>query len=239
MLNFDVYQLDSGLGFFRDARIIKSLKARGKKIICCYTGSDLRVRGVIPEIDAIADLIVSVEFDHQFLHPGLTHVPFPINPEKYPKAAPFNGGKLRISHSPTNRQAKGSHIIIPVVEALAREYPVELVLIENMSYQQALSVKASTHIFIDQIGDLGYGISGLEALCMGIPVCSCVAAGFEKQYPNHPFIVIDENNLREQLLHLITDPAYRQKKSREGWSWVNHVHQSRVVAASIHQLAGF
>ncbi|MCK5740117.1 hypothetical protein KAH55_13090, partial [bacterium] len=175
LLDFDVYQLDGGLGFYRDARIIQSLKSRGKKIICCYTGSDLRVRGVIPQIDSITDVNVSVEFDHQFLHPNLTHVPFPINPNNYPKATPFTGGKLRISHSPTNRQAKGSHIIIPVVEALAREYPVELVLIENMSYQQALSLKADTHVFIDQIGDLGYGISGLEALCMGIPACSCVA----------------------------------------------------------------
>jgi len=56
LFDFDIYQLDGGLGFFRDARIIRKLKCMGKRIICCYTGSDLRVRGVIPEIDKLSDL---------------------------------------------------------------------------------------------------------------------------------------------------------------------------------------
>ena len=237
LLDFDVYQLDGGLGFFRDGHIIRQLKQQGKKIICCYTGSDLRVRGVIPEIDALSDLNISVEFDHQFLHPNLTHVPFPINPDRFPQQQKNIGDKLIITHAPTNRQAKGSDIIIPIVRQLESEFPIKFLLIEKLPYQSALALKAQSDIFIDQIGDLGYGISGLEALAMGIVTCSCVAPGFEKIYPNHPFILIDEHNLRDQLIKLITDQDFRMKKASEGYTWVKQVHHSVAVVKRIHQLA--
>jgi ABC-type cobalt transport system substrate-binding protein len=42
LLSFDIYHLESGSGFFRDSRIIKKLKAMGKKIVCYYLGTDLR-----------------------------------------------------------------------------------------------------------------------------------------------------------------------------------------------------
>jgi hypothetical protein len=238
LLDFDIYQLDGGLEFYRDARIIRKLKALGKKIVCCYTGSDLRVRGVIPEIDALSDCNVSVEFDHQFLHPNLTHVPFPINPDRFQRMNKSEAGKLKITHAPTNRKAKGSDIIIPIVQQLEKEYPIELLLIENLPYREAIAIKAQSDIFIDQIGDLGYGISGIEALCMGIPTCSCVAPGFEKVYPDHPFILIDKHNLRTQLIQLIENKAYRDSKADEGYEWVKRVHHSQAVVQKIHHLAG-
>lgn len=238
LTEFDVYQLDGGLEFFRDGRFVRRLKDLGKKIICCYTGSDLRVRGVIPAIDGLSDLNISVEFDHPFLHPNLQHVPFPIDPEKYHAYQQSQAtDRLKISHAPTNRQAKGSDIIIPIVESLAREYPVELVLIEKMPYQTALKMKGASHIFIDQIGDLGYGISGLEALSMGIPTCSCLAPGFAEKYPDHPFVVVNENNLREELIRLIIDPEWRRFKANQGWDWVNRVHRATAVVQRIHKLA--
>ncbi len=240
LLDFDVFQLDGGLGFFRDSRIIQQLKQQGKIIICCYTGSDLRVRGVIPEIDAISDLNISVEFDHQFLHPNLIHVPFPIDPEKYRtfRQVPTASDRLKISHAPTNRQAKGSDIIIPIIEDLARDFPVELALIENVPYQQALILKGASQIFIDQIGDLGYGISGLEALSMGIVTCSCLAPGFAEKYPDHPFVEVSEKNLREELIRLINESEYRHTKAKQGWEWINQVHHAKAVVRRIHQLAG-
>lgn len=240
LMDFDRYQLNGGLGFFRDGRIIRKLHQQGKQIICCYTGSDLRVRGIIPEIDAISHLNISVEFDHQFLHPNLTHVPFPILPEKYRRfrKEPGESEKIKISHAPTNRQAKGSDIIIPIVESLIREFPVELVLIENVPYQKALKMKGETGIFIDQIGDLGYGISGLEALSMGIVTCSCLAPGFADKYPDHPFVDVNEKNLRDELIHLIQEPAYRHYKARQGWEWVNRIHHAESVVRRIHELAG-
>ncbi len=233
---FDVIQLDGGIGFFRDGSDIIRWKQQSKKIICCYAGSDLRIRGVIPQIDPISDLNVTVEYDHLKLHPNIHHVFFPFDASKF-VPLPYRDEKIiRIGHAPTNRAAKGSNVIIPIVKELEQNYSVKLILIENLSYQEALKRKSECHIFIDQIGDLGYGINSLEALAMGIPTCSCLAPGFAEQYPNHPFIVIDEYNLKSQLVNLIQNTELRMKKAEEGMEWVRKYHDPVKVVQRINQL---
>ncbi|MBL7094215.1 glycosyltransferase [candidate division KSB1 bacterium] len=233
---FDVIQLDGGIGFYRNGRDILELKRKGKKIICCYTGSDLRVRGVIPQIDAVSDLNVSVEFDHLSLHPKINHVFFPFDASNFKLVASKKDGKIHIGHSPTNRAAKGSDVIIPVVKELEKKYPAKLVLIENLPYKQALELKAQCHIFIDQLGDLGYGISGLESLAMGIPTCSCLAHGFDEKYPDNPFVVVDETNLEQRLVQLIKNKELRYKKGAEGREWVKQFHDPIKVVQQIRKL---
>lgn len=235
--SFDVIQLDGGIGFFRDGRDIKRLHEKGKKILCCYTGSDLRTRGIIPEIDKISDLNITVEFDHLPLHPNLHHVFFPFDGSKIRPARFSENAVLRIGHAPTNRAAKGSDDIIAVVKKLENKYPVQLVLIENMSYEQALEMKSACHIFIDQIGDLGYGINSLESLVMGIPTCSCLAEGFDDKYPDHPFVVVNAHNLAQRLIRLIEDKSLRMIKGRNGRDWVLKYHDPESVVREIHRLA--
>lgn len=236
--NFDVYQLDGGLEFFRDGRTIRRLKALGKKIICCYTGSDLRTRGVIPAIDSLSDLNVTLEFDHLKLHPKIHHVFFPFDLSNYEIRPEPNSDNIRIGHAPTNRKAKGSQQIITAIKELESEFSVELRVIENVSYKEALRLKSQCHIFVDQIGDLGYGINSLEALAMGIPTCSCLVPGFEEKYPDHPFVVIDEKNIKHRLIELIQNKELRQKKGLEGRQWVKENHDCLKVVKTIHKLAG-
>ena len=112
----DLIQLDGGIGFYRNGRDIINFKRLGKKIICCYTGSDLRMRGVIPQIDAVSDLNVTVEFDHLTLHPNINHVFFPFDASEFKLATAKNENEVLIGHAPTNRAAKGSDVIIPIVK---------------------------------------------------------------------------------------------------------------------------
>ena len=238
LLDFDVYQLDGGLGFFRDARIILKIKHLGKKIICCYTGSDLRTRGVIPQIDAISDLNVTVEFDHLRLHPNIRHVFFPFDVSKFKIRIQRDSGKIKIGHAPTARKAKGSEVIIPAIQSLQSEFRVELVLIENLSYDEAIARKSECDIFVDQIGDLGYGINSLESLAMGIPTCSCLAAGFAEKYPHHPFVEINGENLHDKLIELINYRELRIQKGKQGREWVEKYHDSVKTVQKIHKLAG-
>jgi hypothetical protein len=236
---FDVYQLDGGLDFTRQPRFIPEMHRRGKKIICCYTGSDLRTRGVIPEIDALSDLNVSVEFDHQALHPRLTHVFFPFDCSRFRmRPEPPLNRKLRIGHAPTSWAAKGSDQILPELRRLSQERDIEIALIQGLRYETALAIKGSCDIFVDQIGDLGYGINSLESLAMAIPAASCLAPGFAAAYPDHPFVEIQAETLREALRRLIEEGELRRRLGREGREWVAANHDSRAVVRRIHQLAG-
>ncbi len=234
--SFDVYQFDAGLDFFRDGRTVRRLKAHGKKVIVCYTGSDLRTRGIIEPVDALADVRVTVEWDHLDLHPNLQHVLFPFEPEKYAFRQRENDGKLRIGHAPTNRAAKGSERILAVLERIKNEREIEIVLIENLPHAEAIKLKDSCDIFIDQIGDLGYGINALEALALGVPTCTSLTPHFLSAYPDHPFWEIDDENLYEKILSLIDSEMMRDELTIKGRAWVEKCHESRQIVHKVHQL---
>jgi hypothetical protein len=234
--NFDLYQLEGGLEFFRDGRTMLELKKRNKKILCLYTGSDLRTRGVIPAIDSNADLHLTLEFDHLALYPRLQHIFFPLDVRRFAMAPRRNDNRILIGHAPTNRAAKGSGAIIAAVHGLMSEFPVDLELIEGLPHHEALHRKARCDIFIDQIGDLGYGINALEALAMGICTCTALVAGFAEKYPDHPFVEINADNLRERLIGLCRHPEERQKMRQYGRGWVERMHDSRQVVRRIHEL---
>ncbi|KAA3619264.1 MAG: glycosyltransferase family 1 protein [Calditrichaeota bacterium] len=236
--SFDLYCFETGMDFFSDARTIIELKKRGKKIAVLYTGSDLRTRGIYPQVENAANFRGTFELDHLMLHPQLVHLPLPFDTGKFDFRVPLAGDKTRIGHAPTNREAKGSEQILAILDQLQKEKNITIVLIENMSHFDALAQKQSCDIFIDQIGDLGYGINSLEALAFGIPTCTCLAPGFHSHFPEHPFIEINAANLKEKLVQLIDNPNRRNQISEAGRKWVEKYHDSLVVVQKIHQLSG-
>jgi glycosyltransferase involved in cell wall biosynthesis len=235
LFDFDLYQLDGGHGFLRSGRIVEQAKKNGTRIVCCYLGSDLRLRGVIPRIDSVSDLNLTLEFDHLRLHPRIHHIFYPFNPQKY-KVRQKENEVLKIAHAPTSRAAKGTDTIVSTVRELERAFPVELVLIENLPHPEALGLKSTCDIMIDQLGELGYGINSLEALAMGIPTCTSLPPDLESYLQSHPFINVNEGNLGEKLIDLIEDAELRLEKAKSGRRWVEERHDSRRVVSEIHSL---
>ncbi|MFH1010072.1 MAG: hypothetical protein V1784_02415, partial [bacterium] len=76
--DFDIYHLDGGLEFYRDARWLKRLTATGKKVVCFYHGTDFRNRGILPEIDKLTHLRLTSEWDLLELDPRLEYLYLPI-----------------------------------------------------------------------------------------------------------------------------------------------------------------
>lgn len=231
---YDIYQFDAGLDFFRDGRTVAALKSKEKKIVVLYTGSDFRTRGVLPAVEQAANLRLTVEWDHLDLDATLQHVLFPFEVAKYPFRRRESAARLRIGHAPTNRAAKGSAVILDILREMATAMPIDIVLIENLPHAEAIRLKDSCDIFVDQIGDLGYGINALEALALGIPTCTCLTPRFRMHYPDHPFCEIDENSLRAVLSKLVENPAERQRLAVAGRQWVEQHHDSCKIAAQIH-----
>ena len=77
--DFDIIHFDGGLDFYRDSRQALKWKKQGKKIICCYYGSDLRIRGLIKELDEISDLNLTSEYDHLALKKDLKYLFYPYD----------------------------------------------------------------------------------------------------------------------------------------------------------------
>ena len=238
LLRFDIYHLESGSGFFRDSRIVKKLKAMGKRIVCYYLGTDLRDRGVIPEIDRLSDLNITTEFDHLSLYPGLRFSFLPFEYEDYHVREEENR-KLRICHAPRSRALKGSDMIIEVCRQMERKHDVELVLIEGKPHEEAIRIKATCDIAIDQVGDrggTGYGVNSLETLSMGIPTLTSFTPEFEAFLPDHPFITVTAADLAERLEEVILSPDLRRSKGVEGRRFVEEYHSPEKIVGSIYAI---
>jgi len=233
---FDVFQLDGGLGFLRSGKIIRELKSKNKTIICCYYGSDLRTRGVIPEIDKLSNLNVTFEYDHLKLHPHIYHIPFPFDVSGFQPVEIKTDGRLTIGHAPTNRKAKGTDFILSTLDKLKKRYNFDIVLIENLPYEKAMDKKRECTLFIDQISELGFGINSLEALALGIPVLSSLAEEFKQLYPDHPFIEVNKNNLYDKLGEILNNPGFLKTCSLQCRKWVEHYHKPVNVVRKIKNL---
>jgi hypothetical protein len=238
--DYDFFHLEGGVEFLRNCRIVRELKDRGKKIVCNYHGLDLRVRGLIPKIDELSDLNLTCEFDLLALHPRIRYLFLPFNTTRV-RPRQHENNRLRICHAPRSRAYKGTAEIVPIVQAVAREHPLELVLIENKSHAETMEIKSTCDIAIDQMvegvhaeGGTGYGVNSLETLALGIPTCTNLTPEYETFIPDHPFIIINRHNLRAKLIELITNRDYRREKAAAGRAWVVKYHDALNVVRQLY-----
>jgi glycosyltransferase involved in cell wall biosynthesis len=122
---------------------------------------------------------------------------------------------------------------------MERKHGVELVLIEGRSHQEALRLKASCDIAIDQIGDkggTGYGVNSLETLSMGIPTLTSFTPEFETYLKDHPFITVNPVTLPDRLEQVILDGDLRRRKGAEGRRFVEKYHDAEKVTLSIYAM---
>jgi glycosyltransferase involved in cell wall biosynthesis len=231
LYDFDIYHFHSGMDFFRDCRWVRKLSAMGKPIVCHYHGPDIRTRGVIREIDAASRLNMTSEFDLLALYPGLRYLPIPFDCSHIPAAprpGPGSGKKLRIIHTPSNRDAKGTHLIEPVLAQIARERNIEYLILSGVSHQRVIEEKMHSHIAIEQIGNFGgtgYGVNSLETLAMNMPTLTEFTPDYAAFLAEgHPFVLVTKDTLRDELLRLIDDEEYREAVGARGRAWVERNH---------------
>jgi len=229
--DFDVIHYDGGLDFFRDCRLAKQWKSEGKKIICHYMGSDLRIRGVDPTMNRLSDLNLTNESDHLLRHPDIHYLFIPFDADSLPMRTEENE-HLRIVHSPTNRAMKGTEFIIRTIEALQRIRDVEFVLVENKPHEEVIRIKQSCDLAIEQVGNLGgtgYGRNSLETLAMGIPTITEMTPDYVAWIPENPFVLANRETLSEVALKLIDNATLRRGLKMQGRKWVMKYHSYAAV----------
>lgn len=239
--DFDIIHYDAGLDFYRNSRQALEWKRRGKKIVCCYYGSDLRVRGVIREMDEISDLNITSEYDHLALKKDLNYLFYPYDPSELPLKKSIDNDLIRIIHTPTNRKYKGTDLIISVIERIKKEKKVEFILMENRPRPEVLEEKSKCDICIDQVGGTmggtGYGKAGLETLAMGIPTITNMSKEYENWLPENAFVVANNaEELYSRLNELIESKQFRDENGKKGMEWVEKYHGYKNVNARLYEL---
>jgi glycosyltransferase involved in cell wall biosynthesis len=239
--DFDIIHYDGGLDFYRNSKQALKWKKQGKKIVCCYYGSDLRIRGLIKEMDEISDLNITSEYDHLSLKKDLHYLFYPYDVSELPVKKERKNDRIKIVHSPTNRKYKGTDLIISVIEKVKKERDIEFLLLENIPRQKLLEIKSECDISIDQVGGTmggtGYGKAGLETLAMGVPTITNMTKDYADWLPENPFVVANNfDQLFDILLKLIDDENLRNDLGQRGIEWVNKYHSFESVDRELKRL---
>jgi hypothetical protein len=238
---FEIVHYDAGLDLLRNSLLAKQWKKEGKKIVCCYYGSDLRVRGLIKEMDELSDLNITSEYDHLALKKDLYYLFYPYDISELPTKSNIDNEKVTIVHSPTNRKFKGTELILQVIEKIKKEKGIEFLLLENMKRSDVLMIKSKADISIDQVGGTmggtGYGKAGLETLGMSIPTITNMTDEYAAWLPENPFVIANNaEQLYNKLMELIEDAEYRKELGVKGKQWVIKYHDYESVNNKLKEL---
>lgn len=140
--------------------------------------------------------------------------------------------KPLIIHSPSAKVAKGSNIILEAIEGLKKEMDFDFILLNNISREEVLTIMKKADIFLDQVIIGGYGMAATEALAFGKPVlCYLMPELFEAGMPKEcPIVNTNPDNLKEQLIKLISNPQLRHDIGRQGREYVEKYHDADKIA---------
>lgn len=145
-------------------------------------------------------------------------------PRKKDYLTKFNEDKIKIVHFPSNPKIKLSHIIIPVLEKIAKENKnIEIVIKTGITHDEVLEELDSAHILVDALG-LSYGSLAIEAMSMGCAVVVGEMDYIDKQLPEHPLICATSETLYEKLVKAINDKEFLVQKAKESIEFYYKYH---------------
>jgi len=182
---------------------------------------------------------------HLFLKPGLFNRTFLIQyrifqEDKFPEVfyPKLSNDKIIIVHSPSAKCGKGSNYIISVVEELKKKYPIEFILLHNVSRATVLNTMKSCDIFIDQIIVGSYAAAAIEAMSLGKPAIAYIMPGvFKSGTPEYcPIINANPDNLKVKLEELIKEPQLRQDIGKKSRKYVEEIHDVNKIALQLLEI---
>jgi glycosyltransferase involved in cell wall biosynthesis len=142
---------------------------------------------------------------------------------------------IKIAHAPSNRKIKGTRHVEEAISALKTSgYLIELLLVENLSYEEALHKCANADIVIDQLLIGSYGQYSVEMMALGKPVICYLRDDLLHLYsPDLPIVNANPSNLIEVLKNLLDHKEVWEKLGHQGVKYVQQNHDSKVIAKKL------
>lgn len=217
-------------------------RRRGKKpkpVVIHHHGSMFRTdhRYLMGQARKIGAVSLVSTIDLLRYEKGLTWLPIPHDIEELARLrqnTERDPDKIVIHHSPTNRRVKDTALFEKVGDALMEKYPnVECRVVEKVSWQDNLRLKAEADIVYDQL-QLGWGNNALEAWAMGVPVVAGVQDPQvrELMLATLGVLPIEEaahGTLYAVLEGLVLDEQLRHDAGMRGLDYVRRWHDYEVV----------
>jgi glycosyltransferase involved in cell wall biosynthesis len=175
--------------------------------------------------------------------PGSMLLPQPIDIERFdqllahqwgapPPGRPGLDRPVRLAHAPSNRQIKGTDLIVEAVTQLqGRGLQVELIMVEHKPHVEALALCSTCDLAIDQVLVGAYGQYAVEMMALGKPTLCYIRDDLFQFYPaDCPIIAASPDNVRQVLGEWITHPTWWPEAAAAGRAYVERVHDRLSVA---------
>ena len=197
------------------------------------------------KIEKYADIIVSVPPVSQFFCGKITDfycLGMPVDfrniiEEKVETEESTGNGKvINIIHAPSTKKQKGSHIIRSIIKDLKQEgYKINYEELHGLPNRTVLQKIANCDIVIDQVySDAPVAGFAAEAAFFSKPV---VVGGYydnmEKDFkcvPVPPAIYVEPDEMKNALIRLLEDPAFRKESGHAMKDYVDKYWKPKVVA---------
>ncbi len=231
-----------------DARM-KLASRRMFETTACHECTNTRCNGLLDRLrGARIAKVQRFAQRHFVLNPDLIHhapqatfLPYAaLDPREWMPLPPSPaGGTLRVVHSPTDRSIKGTHYVVEAVERLQREgLPLELVLVEGKTREEARRIYEAGDIFVDQVLVGWYGGFAVEAMALARPVLCYIRESDLRFVPpamaaDLPVVRTTPATLADDLRRLALDPALRAEFGARGRAFVETHHDPRTIATAM------
>lgn len=195
---------------------------------------------LIESVRRFRALPICSTLDLTLIEPGVEWLPNPVDVDAMQAiraAAGHDHDGLLAAHSPTDSAIKGTDAFL----SAARGAGFEVDLIRRVGWAECLRRKARADVVLDQL-TFGYGLSGIEAMAMGIPVVGgCSDRGvidlMQRTLGNLPFMLADASAL-PGVMDYMRDPDARAASAAVGNAIVREWHEESRVAARLVGIYG-
>jgi hypothetical protein len=112
-----------------------------------------------------------------------------------------------VTHSPSNRQKKGTDKIQEAVNIVKKEMGdvFDFRIISGVDNEECVNMKRLSNLFIDQFNNIGfYGMSALEAMSFGIPVMSNISEFAFKKFGDDVHVSSPRNNAKSIAISIMS-----------------------------------
>ena len=261
---FDVFVFHYGISLTNDALAdIPLLKQMGKQVIFYFHGCDIRDRRVtikkyslsackecwpprcssnrndaLRMAEAYADAIgVSTPDLLEFL-PGAQLFLQPVAlPGVVARSTWKCGRPLRIIHSPSDAQLKGTRYLLDAVSALQKEgHAIELILLKDVPHEEVLQRIADADLGMDQILQGVYGTFAVELMAAGVPVMGYLREDTLQYYGERPpLIEACPNSIYRVLTQVLAGAIDLAAYAVKGRAFAERYHAVGVAAQQAQQ----
>jgi glycosyltransferase involved in cell wall biosynthesis len=165
---------------------------------------------------------------------------YPFDSTRWQPVPEVDDGVVTVVHAPNHRHYKGTRFLESAVEQLRAEgLPVELVVVEGMTNEEAKAVFARADIVADQFLLGAYALFAIEAMALGKPVMCFLNDRFRPFHPEWdecPIVSADPDTLTDELRRLVLDPDRRRELGARGPGYVQRHHSLEAVGARLDRI---